>query len=174
MQNSQLKRFGLTPIGPKMRNLAFIFSFFLLLPAVSYAADDLDQLLQTYAVKTKTLEGATATLVSDVQGSHNADEAATRIESYAVVYHYVAATFKDLMPAFLKAKTAGTLTTLERQSMIDSSQRMSEVGKVLTSESDAFDSALKPYQDAPRVSAAVTAFSNEGQALQAVAQQYNK
>jgi hypothetical protein len=37
---------------------------------------------------------------------------------------------------------------------------------------DAFDSALKPYQDDPRVSAALTAFSNEGRALQAVAQQY--
>ena len=37
-----------------MRHLAFLFSFILLLPAVSYAADDLDQLLQSYSVVTKT------------------------------------------------------------------------------------------------------------------------
>jgi hypothetical protein len=49
----------------------------------------LDQLLQTYSVKTKTLAGATATLVADIQASQNADEAATRIESYATVYHDV-------------------------------------------------------------------------------------
>jgi len=100
-----------------MRYLAFLFSFILLLPAVSYAADDLDQLLQGYSVVTKTLGGATATLVSDIQASHNADEAATRIETYAIVYHAVAETFKNVMPAFLKAKTAGTITALERQSM---------------------------------------------------------
>jgi hypothetical protein len=56
--------------------------------------------------------------------------------------------------------------------MLESSQRMSEVGKVLTGESDAFDDALKPYQNDPRVSAALTTFSNEGSALQAIAQQY--
>ena len=96
-----------------MRCLAFVFSFFLLLPIASYAADDLDQLLQSYSVNTKTLAGATATLVRDVQASQNANEAATRIETYATVYHDVAETFKNLMPAFLKAKTAGTLTALE-------------------------------------------------------------
>jgi len=154
-----------------MRYLAFVFSFFLFQAAL-HAEDDLDQLLQSYSANTKTLAGATATLVSDTQASHNADEAATRIETYALVYHDVAETFKNLMPAFLKSKTAGTLTALERQSMVDSSQRMSEVGRVLTGASDAFDNALKPYQDAPRVQAAVTTFSNEGRALQAVAQQY--
>jgi hypothetical protein len=155
-----------------MRSLAFVLSFFLLFSAASYAADDLDQLLQTYSVTTKTLAGCTATLVPDIQASHNADEAATRIESYATVYHNVGETFKNLMPVFLKSKTAGTLSALERQSMLESSQRMSEVGKVLTGESDAFDDALKPYQNDPRVSAALTTFSNEGNALQAIAQQY--
>jgi hypothetical protein len=157
-----------------MRYLAFVFSFLLLLPVASYAADDLDQLLQSYSVVTKTLGGATATLISDIQASHNADEGATRIETYAIVYHAVAETFKNVMPAFLKAKTAGTLTALERQSLVESSQRMSEVGRVLTSESDAFDSAVKPYQNDPRVSAALTTFLNEGRAMQAIAQQYNK
>jgi len=155
-----------------MRLLAFILSLFLILPGASYAADNLDQLLQTYSVNTKTLAGFTATLVSDIQASHNGDEAATRIESYATVYHAVAQTFQELMPAFLNSKTAGTLTPLERQSMIESSQRMSEVGKILTGESDAFDEALKPYENEPRVSAAVTTFANEGHALQAVAQKY--
>jgi len=169
--NSRLKRSELSPICQSMRYLAFVFSFFLFQAAL-HAEDDLDQLLQSYSANTKTLAGATATLVSDTQASHNADEAATRIETYALVYHDVAETFKNLMPAFLKSKTAGTLTALERQSMVDSSQRMSEVGRVLTGASDAFDNALKPYQDAPRVQAAVTTFSNEGRALQAVAQQY--
>jgi hypothetical protein len=155
-----------------MRYLAFLFGFLLLLPVVSYAADDLDQLLQSYSVVTKTLGGATATLVSDIQASHNADEAATRIETYAIVYHAVAETFKNVMPAFLKAKTAGTITALERQSMVESSQRMSELGRVLTSESDVFDTALKPYQNDPRVAAALTTFLNEGRAMQAIAQQY--
>ena len=49
---------------------------------------------------------------------------------------------------------------------------MSEVGKTLTSESDAFDEALKPYENDARVVAAVNAFSNEGHALQAMAEQY--
>ena len=155
-----------------MRYLAFLFGFILLLPVVSYAADDLDQLLHSYSVVTKTLAGATATLVSDIQASHNADEGATRIETYAIVYHAVAETFKNVMPAFLKAKTAGTITALERQSMVESSQRMSELGRVLTSESDAFDTALKPYQNDPRVAAALTTFLNEGRAMQAIAQQY--
>jgi hypothetical protein len=155
-----------------MRNLAFVLSLFFILPAVSYAADDLDQLLQSYSVSTKTLAGLTATVVADIQASHNSDEAATRIESYAAVYHNVAQTFQSLMPAFLKSNSAGTVTPLERQSMIESSQRMSEVGKVLTSASDAFDAALKPYQNDPRVSAALTTFVNEGRALQAMAQQY--
>ena len=155
-----------------MRYLAFVFSFLLLLPVASYAADDLDQLLQSYSVVTKTLGGATATLIGDIQASHNADEGATRIETYAIVYHAVAETFKNVMPAFLKAKTAGTLTALERQSLVESSQRMSDVGRVLTSASDAFDEALKPYQNDPRVSAAVTTFANEGHALQALALQY--
>ena len=56
--------------------------------------------------------------------------------------------------------------------MIKSSQRMSEVGKVLTDESDAFDETLKPYENDPRVSALVTTFANESQALQAMAQKY--
>jgi hypothetical protein len=155
-----------------MRHLVFILSFFLILPVASYAADNLDQLLQTYSVNTKTLAGFTATLVPDIQAAHNSDEAATRIESYATVYHAVAQTFQSLMPAFLKSNTAGTVTALERQSMIESSQRMSEVGKILTGESDAFDEALKPYENDPRVSAAVTTFANEGHALQAVAQKY--
>ena len=155
-----------------MRYLPFLSGFFLLLAVTSYAAEDLDQLLQHYSINTKTLAGATATLVSDIEASHNADEAATRIETYAIVYHGVAETFKNLMPLFLKSKSAGTLTSLERQSMLESSQRMSEVGKSLTGASDAFDSALKPYQDDPRVSAALTTFSNEGRALQATAQQY--
>lgn len=155
-----------------MRNLAFVLSFFFILPVASYAADNLDQLLQTYSVNTKTLAGLTATLVADVQAAHNGDEAATRIESYATVYHAVAQTFQNLMPSFLKANAAGTISALEKQSMIESSQRMSELGKVLTSESDAFDAALKPFQNDPRVTAAVTTFSNEGHALQAIAQQY--
>jgi hypothetical protein len=56
--------------------------------------------------------------------------------------------------------------------MLESSQRMSEVGKTLTSESDAFDEALKPYENDARLAAAVNAFSNEGHALQAMAEQY--
>jgi hypothetical protein len=155
-----------------MRHLAFILSVLLILPVASYAADNLDQLLQTYSVNTKTLAGFTATLVPDIQASKNGDEAATRIEAYATVYHAVAQTFQSLMPAFLKGNTAGTVTALERQSMIESSQRMSEVGKILTGESDAFDEALKPYENDPRVSAAVTTFANEGHALQAMAQKY--
>jgi hypothetical protein len=155
-----------------MRHFALILGLFLILLGAVYASDNLDQLLQTYSINTKTLAGFTATLVPDIQASHNGDEAATRIESYANVYHAVAQTFQALMPAFLNSKTAGTLTPLERQSMIESSQRMSEVGKILTSESDAFDEALKPYENEPRVSAAVTTFANEGHALQAVAQKY--
>jgi len=155
-----------------MRKLAFVLSFFFILPLASYAADSLDQLLQTYAVNTKTLDGLTATLVTDIQAAHNSDEAATRIESYATVYHAVAQTFQNLMPAFLKSNTAGTVSALQRQSMIESSQRMTELGKTLTSESDAFDDALKPYQNDSRVSVAVTTFANEGHALQAIAQQY--
>ena len=58
--------------------------------------------------------------------------------------------------------------------MLESSQRMSEVGKILTSASDSFDDALKPYQDDSRVAAAVTTFSSEGHALQVIAQQYTK
>jgi hypothetical protein len=42
---------------------------------------------------------------------------------------------------------------------------MSEVGKTLTSESDAFDEALKPYENDARVAAAVNTFSNEGHAI---------
>lgn len=155
-----------------MRHLAFVLSLFLILPVVSYAADNLDQLLQAYSVNTKTLAGLTESLVPDIQGSHNSDEAATRIEAYATVYHDVAQTFQSLMPAFLKSKNAGTLSELERQSMVDSSQRMSQVGKVLTGESDAFDDALKPYQNDGRVSAALNTFAKEGRALQAVADQY--
>src|ERR1700722_14700054 len=104
-----------------MRHLAFILSFLLILPVASHAADNLDQLLQTYSVNTKTLAGFTATLVADIQASHNGDEAATRIESYATVYHAVAQTFQNLMPAFLKSNTAGTVSPLQRQSMLDSS-----------------------------------------------------
>ncbi len=155
-----------------MRNLAFLLSFLFTFPAALYAADNLDQLLQSYAVSTKTLAGLSATLVADIQASHNSDEAATRIESYATVYHGVAQTFESLMPAFLKSNAKGSISALEKQSMVESSQRMSEVGKVLTSESDAFDEALRPYQNDPRVSAALTTFLNEGHALQAVAQQY--
>src|ERR1700674_5281837 len=122
-----------------MRHLAFILSVFLILPVASYAADNLDQLLQTYSVNTKTLAGLTALLVPDIQAAHNSDEAATRIESYATVYHAVAQTFQNLMPAFLKSNTAGTVSALERQSMIESSQRMSELGKVLTDASASLD-----------------------------------
>ena len=132
-----------------MRKLAFVLSFFFILPLASYAADSLDQLLQTYAVNTKTLDGLTATLVTDIQAAHNSDEAATRIESYASVYHAVAQTFQNLMPAFLKSNTAGTVSALQRQSMIESSQRMTELGKTLTSESDAFDDALKRIRMIP-------------------------
>ena len=155
-----------------MRHLGFVLSFFFILQIASYAAENLDQLLQTYSVKTKTLAGATATLVADIQASQNADEAATRIESYATVYHDVAQAFQNVMPVFLESKTAGTVSALERQSMVESSQRMTEVGKTLTDASDSFDAALKPYQNDSRVSAALTAFLSEGQALQAVAQQY--
>jgi hypothetical protein len=157
-----------------MRQLALALSLFLVLQVASRAADNLDQLLQTYAVNTKTLAGLTATLVPDITASKTSDEAATRIESYATVYHAVAQTFQSLMLAFLKSNTAGTVSALQRQSMIESSQRMSEVGKLLTGESDAFDAALKPYESDARVSAAVTAFANEGHALQAIAQQYQK
>jgi hypothetical protein len=118
-----------------MRHLAFVLSFFFVLQVASYATENLDQLLQAYSVKTKTLAGATATLINDIQASQNADEAATRIESYATVYHDVAQAFQNVMPAFLESKTAGTLSALEKQSMIESSQRMTEVGKVLTNAS---------------------------------------
>ena len=155
-----------------MRNLAVVLSFIFVLPLASYAADNLDQLLETYSVNTKTLAGLTATLVPDIQAAHIGKQAATQIESYAAVYHVVAQTFQNLMPAFLKSSKAGSISALEKQSMIESSQRMSEVGKILTSESDAFDDALKPYQNDPRVSAAVTTFASEGHALQALAQQY--
>jgi hypothetical protein len=155
-----------------MRHLALVLSFlFLLLPA-SYAAENLDQLLQTYSVRTKTLVGLTATLIGDIQASKNADEAATRIEAYATVYHGVAQTFQNLMPAFIKSNAADAVSALQRQSMLDSSARMTELGKILTSKGDDFDSALKSYQSDPRVSAALTTFLKEGQALQAVAQQY--
>ena len=123
-------------------------------------------------------ENLTSALSREIFGLHPSfsriDRRTTskRIESYATVYHDVAQTFKNLMPAFLKSNTAGTVSPLERQSMVESSQRMSEVGKVLTGESDAFDDALKPYQSDSRVSAALTTFSNEGRALQAIAQQY--
>jgi hypothetical protein len=172
LKNSGLKKWELTPIWQGMRHLAFVLSLFFILPVVSYAADNLDQLLQNYSVNTKTLAGLTETLVPDIQGSHNSDEAATRIEAYATVYHDVAQTFQYLMPAFLKSKNTGTLSELERQSMVDSSQRMSQVGKVLTGESDAFDEALKPYQNDSRVSAALNTFAKEGRALQAMAEQY--
>jgi hypothetical protein len=155
-----------------MRYLAFVFSLVFLLPVASNAANDLDQLLQTYAVNTKTLAGLSAILVSDIQAAHNSDEAAMRIETYATVYHTVAQTFHSLMPAFLQSKKADTVSTLEMQSMIESSQRMSEVGKTLTGESDAFDEALKPYENDARVAAAVNTFSNEGHALQTMAEQY--
>src|ERR1700759_5638471 len=92
-----------------MRNLAFVLSFFISFPAVIYAADNLDQLLQNYAVSTKTLAGLSATLVADNQGSDNGDEAATRIESYATVYHVVAQTFQSLMPAFLTGNATGNV-----------------------------------------------------------------
>jgi hypothetical protein len=155
-----------------MRHLAFVLSFVFILPLASYATDNLDQLLQTYAVNTKTLAGLSAILVPDIQAAHNADEAAVRIETYATVYHAVAQTFQGLMPAFVKSKKADAVSALERQSMLESSQRMSEVGKTLTSESDAFDEALKPYENDARVVAAVNTFSNEGHALQAIAEQY--
>ena len=155
-----------------MRKLAFAISFAFILPLASYAAENLDQLLQTYAVNTKTLAGLSAVLVPDIQAAHNADEAAVRIETYATVYHAVAQTFQSLMPAFIKSKKADAISALERQSMLESSQRMSDVGKTLTSESDAFDEALKPYENDARVVAAVNTFSNEGHALQAVAEQY--
>jgi hypothetical protein len=155
-----------------MRKLALAVSLVFILPLASYASDNLDQLLQTYAVNTKTLAGLSAILVPDIQAAHNADEAAVRIETYATVYHAVAQTFQSLMPAFIKSKKADAVSALERQSMLESSQRMSEVGKTLTSESDAFDEALKPYENDARVVAAVNAFSNEGHALQAMAEQY--
>ncbi|MBV8379006.1 MAG: hypothetical protein JO279_18590 [Verrucomicrobia bacterium] len=155
-----------------MRNLACVLSFFFVLPLASYAGDNLDQLLQTYSKHTKTLAGLTTMLVADVQAAHSGDEAATRIEAYATIYHVVAQAFQNLMPAYLKANSAGTLSDLESQSMMESSQRMSEAGKMLTSESDAFDEALKPFQNEPRVTAAVNTFVKEGQALQAIAQQY--
>jgi len=85
-----------------MRHLGFVLSFFFILQVASYAAENLDQLLQTYSVKTKTLAGATATLVADIQASQNADEAATRIESYATVYHDVAQAFQNVMPVFAR------------------------------------------------------------------------
>ena len=170
--NCVLKEWAFAPICQGMRNLALLLGLLFILPLASYAGENLDQLLQTYSVNTKTLAGATATLVGDIQASHNSDEAATRIESYATVYHAVAQTFQNLMPAFLKSNTAGSVSALERQSMIESSQRMSEVGKVLTDESDAFDETLKPYENDPRVSASVTTFANESQALQAMAQKY--
>jgi hypothetical protein len=169
---SGLKKSGFSPIWQGMRHLAFILSFIFILPVASYAADNLDQLLQTYAVNTKTLAGLSATLVPDIQTAHNADEAAMRIETYATVYHGVAQTFQSLMPAFLQSKKTNTVSALEIQSMLESSQRMSEVGKTLTGESDAFDEALKPYENDARVAAAVTTFSNEGHALQAMAEQY--
>jgi hypothetical protein len=157
-----------------MRHLPLFLSLLFFLPAGSYATDNLDQLLQSYSVNTKTLAGLTTTLIADIQASQSGDEAAMRIESYATVYHAVAQTFQSLMPAFLKSNSAGTVSALERQSMLESSQRTSAVGKILTSASDAFDDALKPYQDDSRVAAAVTTFSNEGHALQVIAQQYTK
>src|SRR4029077_7095646 len=119
-----------------MRNLGFVLSFFFILQVASYAAENLDQLLQTYSVKTKTLAGATSTLVADIQASQNADEAATRIESYTTVYHEVAQAFQNVMPVFLASKNAGTVSASEGQSMVESSQRMTEVGKILTNASD--------------------------------------
>lgn len=172
MASSGLKKSEFIPIWQDMRNFAFAISIAFILPLASYATDNLDQLLQTYAVNTKTLAGLSAILVPDIQAAHNADEAAMRIETYATVYHAVAQAFKTLMPAFVNSKKADTVSPLERQSMLESSQRMSEVGKTLTSESDAFDQALKPYESDARVAAAVNTFSNEGHALQAVAEQY--
>ncbi len=172
MTRAGLKKSEFTPIWQGMRNFAFVLGFIFILPLASYAADNLDQLLQTYAVNTKTLAGLSAVLVPDIQAAHNADEAAVRIETYATVYHAVAQTFQNLMPAFIKSKKADAVSALERQSMLESSQRMTEVGKTLTSESDAFDEALKPYENDARVAAAVNTFSNEGHALQAVAEQY--
>jgi hypothetical protein len=169
---SGLKNWVFTPICLGMRHLAFVLSFIFILPVASYAGDNLDQLLQTYAVNTKTLAGLSSVLVPDIQAAHNADEAAVRIETYATVYHAVAQTFQSLMPAFIKSKKAETVSALEMQSMLESSQRMSEVGKTLTGESDAFDEALKPYENDARVAAAVNTFSNEGHALQAMAEQY--
>ena len=169
---SSLKKWELTPIWQGMRNLAFVLSSSFILPVASYASDNLDQLLQTYAVNTKTLAGLSAILVPDIQAAKSADEAAVRIETYATVYHAVAQTFQSLMPAFIKSKKADAVSPLEMQSMLESSQRMSEVGKTLTSESDAFDEALKPYENDARVAAAVNTFSNEGHALQAVAEHY--
>ena len=78
-----------------MRKLALAISFVLILPLASYAADNLDPLLQIYAVNTKTLAGLSAVLVPDIQTAHNADEAAVRIETYATVYHAVAQTFQS-------------------------------------------------------------------------------
>jgi hypothetical protein len=155
-----------------MRKVAFVLGFIFILPLASYASDNLDQLLRTYAVNTKTLAGLSAILVPDIQAAHNADEAAMRIETYATVYHAVAQAFQTLMPAFINSKKADAVSALEMQSMLESSQRMTEVGKTLTSESDAFDEALKPYENETRVAAAVNTFSNEGHALQAVAEQY--
>ena len=56
--------------------------------------------------------------------------------------------------------------------MIESSQRMTDIGKILTNSSDKFDEALKPYENDPRVTAAITTFANEGHALQSLAEQY--
>jgi hypothetical protein len=167
-----LKKSAFCPIWQGLRHLALVLSFIFILPIASYAADNLDQLLQSYAVNTKTLAGLSAVLVPDIQAAHNADEAAVRIETYATVYHTVAQTFQSVMPAFLESKKADAVSALEMQSMLESSQRMSEVGKTLTSESDAFDEALKPYENDARVAAAVNTFSNEGHALQAMAEQY--
>jgi hypothetical protein len=169
---SSLKKSEFARIWQGARNLALVLGFIFTLPLASYAADNLDLLLQTYAVNTKTLAGLSAILVPDIQAAHNADEAAMRIETYATVYHAVAQTFQTLMPAFIKSKKADAVSALEMQSMLESSQRMTEVGKTLTSESDAFDEALKPYENNARVAAAVNTFSNEGHALQAVAEQY--
>jgi hypothetical protein len=71
----------------------------------------------------------------------NAAEAAVRIETSATVYHAVAQTFQTLMATFIKCKKADTVSDW-RCNRCESSQRMSEVGKNLTSESDAFDKAL--------------------------------
>ncbi len=154
-----------------MRSLILACGLFLFLPVVSYAADDLDGLLQSYSSLTKTLQGASATLVSDVQASHNAAEGATRLETYAIVYHSVAEAFKNLFPAFRQAKSAGSVTEPERQSMLESSQRMIDLGKLLSSQSDALDAAIKPYMDDARFAAAVNRLLNEAQAMQAAAKQ---